>query len=214
MFNIDTILFEALGYRMSLLELLATLTGLAAVWLAARSNILTWLFALVNAVLFFILFYQVNLYSAMALQVFFFCNALYGWYNWRKSENGDKKPVTMLIHKQRVIWLAVIILGAFALGTVMTRIHIWLPDLFPERASFVYTDAMIAVMSIVASLLLAKLKLENWILWILVNLMSVAMYTMKGVMLVSIQYVILLVMATYGFVEWKRKVSPKPVHQT
>jgi len=160
MFNIDTILFEALGYRMSLLELLATLTGLAAVWLAARSNILTWLFALVNAILFFILFYQVNLYSAMALQVFFFCNALYGWYNWRKSENGDKKPVTMLIHKQRVIWLAVIILGAFALGTVMTRIHIWLPDLFPERASFVYTDAMIAVMSIVASLLLAKLKLE------------------------------------------------------
>lgn len=214
MFNIDTILFEALGYRMSLLELLATLTGLAAVWLAARSNILTWLFALVNAILFFILFYQVNLYSAMALQVFFFCNALYGWYNWRKSENGDKKPVTMLIHKQRVIWLAVIILGAFALGTVMTRIHIWLPDLFPERASFVYTDAMIAVMSIVASLLLAKLKLENWILWILVNLMSVAMYTMKGVMLVSIQYVIFLVMATYGFVEWKRKVSPKPVHQT
>lgn len=214
MFNIDTIFFEALGYRMSLLELLATLTGLAAVWLAARSNILTWLFALVNAILFFILFYQVNLYSAMALQVFFFCNALYGWYNWRKSENGDKKPVTMLIHKQRVIWLAVIILGAFALGTVMTRIHIWLPDLFPERASFVYTDAMIAVMSIVASLLLAKLKLENWILWILVNLMSVAMYTMKGVMLVSIQYVILLVMATYGFVEWKRKVSPKPVHQT
>jgi nicotinamide mononucleotide transporter len=214
MFNIDTILFEALGYRMSLLELLATLTGLAAVWLAARSNIMTWLFALINAVLFFILFYQVNLYSAMALQVFFFCNALYGWYNWRKSENGDKKPVTMLVHKQRVIWLAVIILGAFALGTIMTRIHIWLPDLFPERASFVYTDAMIAVMSIVASLLLAKLKLENWILWILVNLMSVAMYTMKGVMLVSIQYVIFLVMATYGFVEWKRKVSPKPVHQT
>ena len=73
---------------------------------------------------------------------------------------------------------------------------------------------MIAVMSIVASLLLAKLKLENWILWILVNLMSVAMYAMKGVMLVSIQYVIFLVMATYGFVEWRRKVSPKPVHQT
>jgi nicotinamide mononucleotide transporter len=210
MFNIDTILFEALGYRMSLLELLAVLTGLAAVWLAARSNILTWLFALVNAVLFFILFYQVNLYSAMVLQVFFFCNALYGWYNWRRSESDDKTPVTMLIHKQRVIWLAVVMLGAIALGTVMSRIHIWLPDFFPERATFVYTDAMIAVMSIVASLLLAKLKLENWILWILVNLMSVVMYAMKGVMFVSLQYVIFLFMASYGFVEWKKKVSPKP----
>lgn len=207
MFDINTIIFEALGYRMSLLELLATLTGLAAVWLAARSNILTWLFALVNAVLFFILFYQVNLYSAMALQVFFFCNAIYGWYNWRRHEGGEKKHVTMLIHKQRVLWLALIILGAMALGTVMSRIHIWLPDLFPEKATFVYTDAMIAVMSIVASLLLAKLKLENWILWIFVNLMSVAMYAMKGVMLVSVQYIIFLFMATYGLIEWRRKVS-------
>jgi nicotinamide mononucleotide transporter len=212
MFNIDTILFEALGYRMSLLELLAVLTGLAAVWLAARANILTWLFALVNAVLFFILFYQVNLYSAMALQVFFFCNALYGWYNWQQSESGDKKPVTMLPHKQRVIWLAVIMLGAMALGTVMSRIHLWLPDLFPERATFIYTDAMIAVMSIAASVLLAKLRLENWILWILVNLMSVAMYAMKGVMLVSLQYVIFLLMASYGFVEWKKKVISKQSH--
>ncbi len=207
MFNIDTILFEALGYRMSLLELLATLTGLAAVWLAARSNILTWLFALANAVLFFILFYQVNLYSAMALQIFFFCNAIYGWYNWRRDAEGEKKPVTLLIHKQRVIWLSVIMAGAIALGTAMKHIHVWLPDLFPERATFVYTDAMIAVMSIVASLLLAKLKLENWVLWILINVMSVVMYAMKGVMLVSLQYVIFLFMASYGFVEWRKKVS-------
>lgn len=191
---------------MSLLELLAVLTGLAAVWLAARANILTWLFALVNAILFFVLFYQVNLYSAMALQVFFFCNALYGWYNWRRSESDDKTPVTMLIHKQRVIWLAVVLLGAIALGTVMSRIHIWLPDFFPERATFVYTDAMIAVMSIVASLLLAKLKLENWILWILINLMSVVMYAMKGVMFVSLQYVIFLFMASYGLIEWRKNV--------
>jgi nicotinamide mononucleotide transporter len=206
MFDIHNILFEALGYRMSLLELLATLTGLAAVWFAARSNILTWLFALVNAVLFFVLFYQVNLYSAMALQIFFFCNALYGWYNWRRDESGEKKPVTLLTHNQRVIWLSVIIAGAIALGTVMKHINTWLPDLFPVRATFVYTDAMIAVMSIVASVLLARLKLENWILWILINVMSVAMYAMRGVMLVSIQYVIFFFMATYGFIEWKRKI--------
>ncbi|MBE0667070.1 MAG: nicotinamide mononucleotide transporter [Bacteroidales bacterium] len=206
MFNIDTILFEALGYRMSLLELLAVLTGLAAVWLAARANILTWLFALVNAVLFFVLFYQVNLYSAMALQVFFFCNALYGWYNWRRDSKGKKKPVTLLLHKQRVIWLAVIIIGAMLMGTLAGKIHWWLPDLFPEAATFVYTDAMIAVLSIVASLLLARLKLENWILWILVNMMSIVMYAMKGVMLVSLQYLIFLFIATYGLLEWRKKI--------
>jgi nicotinamide mononucleotide transporter len=207
MFNIDTILFEALGYRMSLLELLAVITGLASVWFAARANILTWFFALVNAVLFFVLFYQVNLYSAMALQVFFFCNALYGWYNWRRDSRGEKKPVTLLRHKQRVVWLAAIMAGMIILGTVMARVHIWLPDLFPEKATFIYTDAMIAVMSIAASVLLAKLRLENWILWILINMMSIVMYAMKGVMLVSLQYMFFLVMATYGLLEWRKKVK-------
>ena len=207
MFDIDTILFELPGYRMSLLELLAVLTGLAAVWYAARANIITWIFALVNAVLFFMLYYQVNLYSAMILQFFFFFNAIYGWFNWRsQSTNGDE-PVTLLSHKGRVLWVAAVIAGAFTMGTVMSRIHLWLPDFFPVSATFVYTDAMIAVMSISASLLCARLKLENWVLWILVNIMSIAMYSMRGIMLVSVQYIIFLAMAIYGFIQWKRKVT-------
>ena len=207
MFNIDTILFDLLGYQMSLLELLAVMTGLAAVWFAARANIITWIFALINAVLFFMLYYQVHLSSAMVLQLFFFFNAIYGWFNWKKqSRNGDE-PVTLLNHKGRVLWVVGVIGGAFAMGMVMSRIHLWLPDLFQVRATFVYTDAMIAVMSIAASLLCARLKLENWILWILVNIMSIAMYAMRGIMLVSLQYIIFLAMAIYGFIQWKRKVT-------
>lgn len=213
MFNLDTILFEALGYQMSLLELLAVLTGLAAVWLAARANIITWLFALVNALLFFILFYQVNLYSGMTLQIFFFCNALYGWYNWRRKKSDGDEPVTPLLHKQRVLWVAAIMGGGILLGTAMGKIHIWLPELFPEKATFIYTDSMIAIMSIVASILLAKLKLENWVLWILVNIMSIIMYATKGVMLVSIQYVFFLFIALYGLMKWRIRAqrSERPV---
>jgi len=211
MFNIDTILFDFLGYQMSLLELLAVLTGLAAVWFAARANIITWIFALMNAVLFFLLYYQVNLYSAMILQFFFFANAIYGWFNWRRQSSNGDEPVTLLSHKGRVLWVVGVISGAFAMGMVMSRIHLWLPDLFTVRATFVYTDAMIAVMSIAASLLCARLKLENWILWILVNIMSIAMYAMRGIMLVSVQYIIFLAMAIYGFIQWNRKVDLKQV---
>jgi len=207
MFNIDTTLFELLSYRMSLLELLAVLTGLVAVWYAARANIITWIFALLNAVLFFLLYYQVNLYSAMTLQIFFFCNAIYGWFNWKRQSTDGDEPVTLLSHKGRVFWAVAVIAGALALGTVMSRINLWLPDLFPERATFVYTDAMIAVMSIAASLLCAKLKLENWVLWILVNIMSIALYAMKGIMLVSIQYILFFFIAVYGLIEWRRKLT-------
>ncbi|MCI0523343.1 MAG: nicotinamide riboside transporter PnuC [Bacteroidales bacterium] len=207
MFNIDTILFELSGYRMSLLELLAVLTGLAAVWFAARANIITWIFALFNAVLFFMLYYQVNLYSAMILQFFFFFNAIYGWFNWRRQGSNGDEPVTLLLHKQRVLWVAAVMAGAILMGSLMSKVHIWLPELFPEKATFIFTDAMIAVMSIAASLLCARLKLENWVLWILVNLMSIAMYAMRGIMLVSVQYIIFLAMAIYGFIQWKRKVK-------
>lgn len=209
MFSVNHIILEILGYRMSLLELLAVLTGLAATWYAARANIITWIFAVINAVLFFMLYYQVNLYSAMTLQLFFFGNAFYGWFNWKRQGGNGNEPVTLLTHKARVFWAAAIILLSLAMGTVMGRIHLWLPELFPVRATFVYTDAMIAIMSISASLLCARLKLENWVLWIILNVMSIAMYAMRGIMLVSVQYVIFLAMAIYGFIQWKRKVYLK-----
>ncbi len=205
LFDINNTLFEILGYRMSLLELLATITGLAAVWLAARENIITWPFALVNAALFFLLFYQVNLYSGMMLQFFYFGNAIYGWMNWKKNAAGERKPVTLLNHKQRVRWLTGIFVATIALIWFMKRIHIIMPDYFPVRASFVYSDAIVTVLSIAASVLLARLKLENWILWIIIDVVCVAMYAMRGVMLVSIQYLIFLVMASYGFAEWRKK---------
>lgn len=207
LFSINHTLFEFLGYNMNLLELLAALTGLAAVWLAARGNIITWPFAMVNAVLFFILFYQVNLYSGMMLQLFYFSNAIYGWVNWKKDSSGEKKPVTLLKHKQRVLWLAAVFAATVLLAFFMKRIHLIFPDYFPVKATFVYTDAIITVLSIAASVLLARLKLENWILWILIDVVCVAMYAMRGVMLVSIQYAIFFIMASYGFIEWKRKLK-------
>jgi nicotinamide mononucleotide transporter len=208
--SLNTTIFELLGYKMSLLELTATLSGLGATWYAARENIITWPFALINAILFCILFYQVNLYSAMVLQIFFFGNAIYGWANWRRDSQGVKKPVTMLPHKMRVWWLTGIFAGMIILGSIMSRIHLWLPSYFPEKARFVYSDAMVAVMSIAASVLLARLKIENWVLWILIDIMSIAMYAMRGIMLVSIQYLIFLFMASYGFIEWRKKISSSP----
>lgn len=109
MFDINTTLFELLGYRMSSV-LLAAITGLLATWFAARANIVTWIFAIINAVLFFRLYYQVNLYSAMSLQLFF-GNAIYGWFNWRRQTSDTDEPVTLLSHRERISWAAVLIIS-------------------------------------------------------------------------------------------------------
>ena len=81
-FDIDTIFFTLWGYSMSYLEFFGVVSGTFATWLAARSNVWTWPVAVVSVGLFFFLFYQVQLYPDMFLQVFFFITYLQGWWRW------------------------------------------------------------------------------------------------------------------------------------
>ena len=90
-FYIDNTFFTLLDYPISYLEFFGTIAGIIAVWLAAKSNILTWPIGLINIGLFFIIFFQVQLYSDMFLQVYFFGISIYGWYNW-VYEKKNKYP--------------------------------------------------------------------------------------------------------------------------
>ena len=84
--SLNQTLVEVLGYPLSFLELFGTLTGLVTVWLAARAHILTWPTGLINNLAFFLIFYQVQLYSDMLLQIYFFVISLYGWWYWQRSQ--------------------------------------------------------------------------------------------------------------------------------
>ncbi|MBK9960819.1 MAG: nicotinamide mononucleotide transporter [Saprospiraceae bacterium] len=79
-FNVGHTMFSLLGYPVSYMEFVGTVFGIAGVWLAAKANILTWPVGLVNIILFFLIFYQVQLYSDMFLQIYFFMISLYGWF--------------------------------------------------------------------------------------------------------------------------------------
>src|SRR3990170_8628991 len=89
-FDIQNILFEFLGYKMSYLEFFGTIAGAVAVWLSARANIWSWPIGIINVVLFFFLFYQVQLYPDMFLQVFFFVTNLLGWWRWAHPKTGEE----------------------------------------------------------------------------------------------------------------------------
>ena len=158
MFDINTTLFELLGYRMSLLEALAVITGLLTTWFAARANMYHLDLRYYQCRSLFRLYYQVNLYSAMSLQALLLRECHLWLVQLEATGSDTDEPVTLLSHRERISWAAVLIISAMALGTIMGRIHIWLPGLFPERATFIYIDAMIAVVSIGASLLCARLK--------------------------------------------------------
>jgi nicotinamide mononucleotide transporter len=193
-------LVEVLGYPLNFLEIFGTITGLITVWLAARAHILTWPTGLVNNLAFFLLFYQVQLYSDMLLQVYFFGISLYGWWHWQR--NPESKNISVLSFQERLWLMLVAMVMVVLLGYGMSGIHRQLPRLFPQPAAYPYADAFTTVLSILATIVMARKKIECWLLWIMVDGVSIALYCLRGIGLIAIEYVVFLIICIFGLIKW------------
>lgn len=203
-FSTQNIIAEFLGYPVSLIELIATISGLVSVYYAAKSSILTWSTGLVNEIAFMILFYQLHLYSDMLLQVYFMGATFYGWYYW-----GQKAPkeIGVLGFSQLLIYILITLGGTVLVALFMCEIHHILPSLFHTPASFPWVDAFVSVTSVVATVLLARKFLATWYFWIVVDLVSIGLYLVKGVHLIAIEYCVFLVLAIMGLIAWRKMIN-------
>lgn len=200
-FQIENIAFHVLGYPLSYIELIGTLFGLISVYFASRANILTWGTGIVNELFLFILFFQVQLYADMFLQVYFFVVTLYGWHQWNAKSSVIQ--ISKVNFKIRVALVTAIIIGTCLAGILFKEIHLLLPSFFKIQASYPFTDSFVMVTSIVATVMLAKKKIEAWYLWISVDLVCVILYLKKGIYFLSLEYFIFLGLASYGLYHWK-----------
>ncbi|MFY0252432.1 nicotinamide riboside transporter PnuC [Chitinophaga sp. 30R24] len=200
-FSIHHYFFTVLGYAVSYVEFIGTVTGLLCVWLAARDHILTWPVGLVNVSCFFILFWQLQLYADMLLQVYFFATGVYGWIFWYRKK-PQHEPVYALSVRFRW-WLGTVaLLLSIVTGFVISHLHLWWPGIFVRPAAYPYIDSLVAVLSVIANILLAKRIWENWLLWVLVDAVATLIYFMKEVKFLGIEYFILLIIAAMGLVKW------------
>lgn len=209
-FDIDYIFFEVLGYPMSYLEFFGTLAGALAIWLSAKANVWSWPIGVINVVLFFFLFYQVQLYPDMFLQVFFFVTNLMGWWRWThpKKYEEDRKHelrVSYLRPKHFILITALGIAGTVVFGSFAERIHEIFPVLFPKPSAFPYLDSFVTVMSIITTFLMINKKIESWILWIVIDVIATYMYFVKGIKFVGLEYLAFCFIAGYGLWNWIRE---------
>jgi nicotinamide mononucleotide transporter len=207
--SINTVMFTVMGYPMSYIEFFGTIFNLWCVWLVAKNKILNWPVGIVGTILYVFLFYQIRLYSDLFEQIYFFITSIYGWILWSnlrdKKENRNKLKITQNSQKSNWIYLWVIVVGTVVLGAFMERIDIIFPQYFQEPASFPYLDAFTTVMSFAATILIAQKKVECWYLWILVDIIGIGLYYAKGVKFISLEYLIFLVLATKGLIQWQRE---------
>jgi nicotinamide mononucleotide transporter len=209
-FSVHNVFFTLLGYPMSYIEFWATVLIAVYVLLITRRIIWAWPLGLVVFTLFAILFYQVRLYSDFFEQFYYIGNCFYGWYSWKKAE-GEKKEldVTYATGKARLAAILIIAAGGTLLGFVMSRIHIYLPSLFPNPAAYPYIDATATVMGFVAAALSAQRKIESWCLWICVNIICIGLYYARGVKFVMLLYIFFLALAINGLISWSKELRRK-----
>lgn len=211
--SVDNIAFTVLGYSMSYVEFIGTILYLWSVWLIAKRNILTWVVGIFSVLLYMILFYQIGLYSDTIEQIYYLGASIYGWWVWNKSpkDNGQITNVKYSDSKGLVYWAVSTGIISLAFGSLMSRIHIILPAIFPEAASFSYLDALTTIMSFSAMWLMAQKKTESWMYWIIVDVIGIWLYFVKDVKFISLLYVILLIMAFNGLRMWHKSIPNRSV---
>ena len=177
-------------------EVIGVVTGLLCVYLAAVNNIWNWPFAIISVGLYIFIFFEARLYADMGLQFYFMAMNIYGWYHWSHNPPAQKKTPVIFISKREVIIAVIaVILFTIILGSVLKY----------TTASFPYLDSFCTACSLVAQYLLARKVLQNWLIWIFVDIIYVGIYTFKELHLTAIMYVIYAAMSLLGYLDWKKE---------
>ena len=211
-FDINNTFFSILGYKLSYLEFFGTVSGIIAVWLSARANVWSWPLGLINVTLLFFLFYQVQLYPDMFLQIFFFITNLIGWWRWLNPGKGeeDKKHELKVswMNRKQLVWITGIgISGTIAFGLFASRLHDFFPVVFTKPSASPFWDSFITVMSIVATYYMIQKKIECWILWITIDVVATGLYFVRDIKFTSLLYLVLTILAAFGFYHWRKEFN-------
>jgi nicotinamide mononucleotide transporter len=181
---------------MNPLELTAVLLGIANVGLLVRRSIWNYPFGMAMVALYFVIFREAKLYGEAGLQVFFFVVQGWGWWLWARAGGlAESVAVEWMSWRARVAALALVAVSAVSIGWAMARF---------TDAAVPYADAAIAGGSVVAQVLLAMRRVENWALWIAVDALSIGVYISRGLNLTAGLYVVFLAMATAGLIQWSK----------
>jgi nicotinamide mononucleotide transporter len=190
---------------MSPVEICGVLTGAVCVILAAKENILTWPVGITNNLLFFVMFWRAKLYAGSCLQLFYIAIAIYGWWRWSHSGEKGVLPVRTTPKAVGVTLLALTPLAWMALYQVLCHY---------TDSNVPAADSLATVLSLVAQFMAGNKLLENWLVWIVVDLISIVLFLYKRLYLTSSLYAVFIVLCVAGYSAWRRTQLKQGAAQT
>jgi len=191
-----------------ILEITGAIFGLLSVWFAKKDNILVFPTGLVSTFIYAYLLWQWELLGDSMINVYYFVMSIYGWYHWtRKKGSQVEFPIAVMNNKEKGI--AVVLFTATIIFVVLVYFYF---NKFTNLYS--YIDTFLTAIFFVGMWLMAKRKIENWIFWIIGDIISIPLYFAKGFTFTSLQYLIFTIVAIYGYSEWKKILNNSTVQET
>lgn len=195
-----------LGFSTTPLELLSFVLAVINVLLNIRQNHWAWLFAIVSSAAYGLVFYDAKLYGDMALQLVFIGVSVWGWYQWLYGRSSAAPLTVARLDWRGWLWLVVVwAVGFFVLSYFLKT---WTDTDVPHM------DGFLTAGSLVGQVLLSRKKVENWHVWIVVDVLYVGLYLYKQLTLTAILYAVFVLMALAGLRAWRRVVGAAAVAPT
>lgn len=183
------------------LELIGVFFGFLSVWFSKQDNILVYPTGIISTAIFVYILAIYGLLGDMMINGYYFAMSIYGWYIWtRKVDATHYTPITKTTkteNKQSIYIFIATLIFVFAVYEFFEKWNSWTA----------YVDTMTTAIFFVGMWLMARKKLENWIFWIIGDIISVPLYLYKGLVFTSFQYFLFTIIAIYGYRAWKRNLN-------
>lgn len=194
--------FKAITY----LEWFGVITGALCVYLATKQSILNWPIAILSVITYIYIFYNAKLYGDTLLQFYFLGTCIYGWYYWTYGKSKSlisERPVTKIPKKEWIIIVLLTIVLSFIGGYLLDK---------NTDSDVPYIDGFCTVTSFIAQYYLTRKKLENWLIWIFVDIIYIPLYIHKNLYATAMLYFVYVFIALSGYLEWSKTIKLKQLH--
>lgn len=183
------------------IELLGTTFGLLYIIFSIKQNIWCWPIGLITSALYIYVFFETKFYADMILQVYYLIVSVYGWYHWMygsKSKKQDDLKISRTSVKLSIILFGITAIIFFIISYILVNY---------TDSPVPYWDAFTTAASFVATWMLARKLIEHWIIWVIVDAVSLGLYVYKGLYPTVILFAVYTVLAVLGYIEWKKALQ-------
>ena len=200
MYQIFDLLFEQYSQYQTkdiVLEIIAVVFGLLSVWYSKNNNILVFPTGMISTAIFIYLLYKWILLGDMMINAYYFVMSIYGWFIWTRKENNSVTPISRVTNNEKKIGIIIFL---------SSLVFVYLIYVYFDKWGTItsYVDNITTAIFFVGMWLMAKRKIENWIFWIIADIISVPLYFYKGLTFTSLQYLIFTFIAIAGYYSWKK----------